>query len=166
MRKSTKVVLGVFVLLIVAAVPLYYLTRPAPLPSNVALQIKDNKNTLSFSLSQIESLPATTIQVTLTSSSRLEDNGVFNYTGVTLHTLLTQAGILNTTSIYIQGSDGYGNSVTNQQAANPTTIIAYQKDSAALTLLKNGGEGPLRLIIGSDHYAQSWVRGVVVVLVG
>jgi hypothetical protein len=32
-------------------------------------------------------------------------------------------------------------------------------------LLKNDGEGPLRLIIGSDQYAQRWVRGVVSVIV-
>ena len=41
------------------------------------------------------------------------------------------------------------------------TIIAYQKDGAPLTPLKNGGEGPLRLIVGTDQYAQRWVRGVV-----
>jgi DMSO/TMAO reductase YedYZ molybdopterin-dependent catalytic subunit len=46
---------------------------------------------------------------------------------------------------------------------NQNTIIAYQKDGATLTALKAGGEGPLRLIIGNDQYAQRWVKGVVAI---
>jgi hypothetical protein len=43
------------------------------------------------------------------------------------------------------------------------TIIAYQKDGASLTQLKDGGEGTLRLIIGNDEFAQRWLRGVAVI---
>jgi DMSO/TMAO reductase YedYZ molybdopterin-dependent catalytic subunit len=50
-----------------------------------------------------------------------------------------------------------------QEAQNPNTIIAYQKNSEALTAIKAGGEGPLRLIIGGDQYAQRWVRGVAAI---
>jgi DMSO/TMAO reductase YedYZ molybdopterin-dependent catalytic subunit len=164
MKKSTKITLAIFIILIIAAVPLYYLTRP---PANTNLQIKGKVNTpLNLEVNQLEKLQNSTIQVKLTSSSRIQDNGVFNYTGIPLQTLLAQAGIQDdATSIYIQASDGYGTTLTTQEANNPNTIVAFQKDGAPLTLLKNDGEGPLRLIIGSDTYAQRWVRGATTITV-
>ena len=167
MNKSTKITLTVFVCLFIAVVPLYYASRPTPMQAGIALQITGKVvNPLNFTISQLQALQSTTIQVTLTSSSRAEDNGVFNYTGISLNSLLAQANIqANATSIYVQASDGYGTTLTIQEANNPDTIIAYQKDGSPLTLLKNDGEGPLRLIIGSDQYAQRWIRGAVAIIV-
>ena len=100
----------------------------------------------------------------MSSSSRISDNGVFNYTGVTLRTLLEQANVsTNATSAYIQASDGYGTTIPIQDAMNQNTIIAYQKNGVPLMALKDDGEGPLRLIIGSDQYAQRWIRGVTII---
>ena len=102
----------------------------------------------------------------MSSSSRPSDNGVFNYTGVTLKTLLEQAQVsANATSVYIQASDGYGTNIPIKDAMNSKTIIAYQKNGASLIPLKDDGEGPLRLVIGSDQYAQRWVRGVAAIQV-
>jgi DMSO/TMAO reductase YedYZ molybdopterin-dependent catalytic subunit len=167
MKKSTKITLATFILLFLISVPLYYFSRPQTLPPGVVLEVNGKvNNPLSLTMTEVKFLNSTTMQVTLTSSSKIQDNGVFNYTGITLQTLLKQADIQgNATSIYIQASDGYGYSLTIQDANSPTTIIAYQKDGAALTPLKSDGEGPLRLIIGSDQYAQRWVRGVVAVIV-
>ena len=49
----------------------------------------------------------------------------------------------------------------DQDALNQNTIIAYERNDAPLTALKDDGEGPLRLIIGNDQYAQRWIRGIV-----
>ena len=166
MNKSAKIAIVTFVLLIVAAVPLYYYTRPEAVAEGT-LQIKGQiSNPLNVTLSELQSYTPTTIQVTLSSSSRVQDNGVFNYTGVALKDLLNQAqASVNATCVYIQAQDGYGTTIPIQDAQNPNTIIAYQKDGAPLTPLKNDGEGPLRLIIGSDQYAQRWVRGVIELVV-
>ena len=158
--KSTKIALIAF-FLIVAVFPLYYFTRPdASTPDS--LQIKGNVNApITLTLDQLETYPSATLQVTLSSSSRPQENGIFNYTGVLLKDLLNQAQVCsNATSVYVQASDGYGTSITIQDAQDQNAIIAYQKDGAPLTALKVGGEGPLRLIIGNDEYAQRWVRGV------
>jgi DMSO/TMAO reductase YedYZ molybdopterin-dependent catalytic subunit len=164
MKKSAKIVIAIFVLLIVAAVPLYVYTRPDTAQSG-ALQITGKVNTsTTLTLEQLKTYPAVTLQVTLTSSGTPSGNGVFNYTGVTLKDLLSHVqASANATSIYIQAQDGYGTTITIQDAQNQNTIIAYQKDGAPLTALKDGGEGPLRLIVGSDQYAQRWVRGVVAI---
>jgi DMSO/TMAO reductase YedYZ molybdopterin-dependent catalytic subunit len=165
MQRNTKIALFVFLLLIVAAVPLYIYTRPDAAQEPSTLQIKGdvgNPQTLTFA--QLEAYPSVTLQVTLTSSSRTQDNGDFTYTGVLLRDLLQDAEVnSNATSVFIQAQDGYGTTLTMDEAQSQNTIIAYQKDGAALTQLKDGGEGPLRLIIGDDQYAQRWVRGVAAI---
>jgi DMSO/TMAO reductase YedYZ molybdopterin-dependent catalytic subunit len=165
MKKTTKIALIVFLLLIVAAVPLYYFTRPDAAQPADSLQLKGKvNNPQTLTLTELEAFPSITIQVTLSSSSHQEDNGVFNYTGVPLNDLLRQAGTYSdASSVFIQASDGYGATLTMQEALSQNTFIAYQKDGTSLSLLKDGGEGPLRLIIGSDTYAQKWVRGVVAI---
>jgi DMSO/TMAO reductase YedYZ molybdopterin-dependent catalytic subunit len=164
MKKSTKLALALFSILVVSAIPLYFYTRPAQVQEGT-VQIKGQvKNPLTITFSQLENYTPRTLEVTLSSSSRISDNGVFNYTGVTLRTLLEQAnGSANATSVYIQASDGYGTTIPIQDAMNQNTIIAYQKNGSPLTELKDDGEGPLRLIIGSDQYAQRWIRGVVAI---
>jgi DMSO/TMAO reductase YedYZ molybdopterin-dependent catalytic subunit len=168
MKKATKIAIAAFVVLIVAAVPLYFYTRPTPMLADVALNVQGKVAApLNLTLSQLQTYQPTTVQVTLTSSSNPQDNGVFNYTGVPISELLTDANILDgATSVYIQAQDGYGATLTIQEAMSPNTIIAYQRDGAPLTPLRSDGEGPLRLIIGDDQYAQRWVRGVAAIQVG
>ncbi|MGD0645467.1 MAG: molybdopterin-dependent oxidoreductase [Candidatus Bathyarchaeia archaeon] len=164
MKKTTKIALALIIVLVVAAVPLYFYTRPTPVQEGT-FQIKGQvSNPLNVTLNQLQTFTPVTVQVTISSSGQPSANGVFNYTGVPLGTLLEQAHISsNDTSVYIQASDGYGTTISIQDAMMQNTIIAYQKDSKLLTPLKNGGEGPFRLIIGNDQYAQRWVEGVVVI---
>ena len=163
MNKNKKIItIAILVALIVVAVPLYFYSRPALVPLGTLQITGQVNNPMNVTLSQLQTYTALTLQVTLTSSSQLSGNGVFNYTGVLLSTLLQKAGVSsNATSVYIEASDGYGTTLSMQDAMGQKTIIAYQKDGAALTPLKNGGEGPFRLIIGADQYAQRWVVGVV-----
>jgi DMSO/TMAO reductase YedYZ molybdopterin-dependent catalytic subunit len=165
MQKNTRIALLVFFILIVAAVPLYIYTRPDAAQEPSSLQIKgDATNPQTLTLAQLEAYPSVTLQVTLTSSSRTQDNGDFQYTGVRLSDLLSAANVNgNATSVFVQAQDGYGTTLTMQEAQSQNTIIAYKKDGTALTQLKDGGEGPLRLIIGDDQYAQRWVRGVAAI---
>jgi DMSO/TMAO reductase YedYZ molybdopterin-dependent catalytic subunit len=164
LNKNKKIALALIIVLVAAAVPLYFYTRPAAVQEGT-LQIKGQvSNPLNVTLSQLQTFTPVTVQVTLSSSGQPSANGVFNYTGVPLGTLLEQAHVSsNATSVYIQASDGYGTTISMQDAMRQNTIIAYQKDGKLLTPLKNGGEGPFRLIIGNDQYAQRWVEGVVVI---
>jgi DMSO/TMAO reductase YedYZ molybdopterin-dependent catalytic subunit len=161
-KKTTQVAVAIMIVLVAAAVPLYFYTRPAPVPQGT-FQIKGHvSNPMNITLSQLQTYAPITMQVTLTSSGSPSSNGVFNYTGVLLSALLQKAGVsTNATSVYIQASDAYGTTLTMQDAMSQKTIIAYQKNGVFLTPLKNGGEGPFRLIVGTDQYAQRWVMGVV-----
>jgi DMSO/TMAO reductase YedYZ molybdopterin-dependent catalytic subunit len=164
MQRAAKITLAVFLVLVAVAVPFYFCTRPASVQAGT-LQIRGQvSNPLNITFNQLQTYPSLTLQVSLSSSSRPSDNGVFNYTGVTLKTLLEQAQVFtNASTVYIQASDGYGTTLPIQVALNQNTIIAYQKNGTSLTPLKDDGEGPLRLVIGSDQYAQRWVRGVAAI---
>jgi len=150
------------IILVAAAIPLYYYSRPASnQPGTIEITGNVN-NPMNVTLSQLKAETPITLQVTLTSSGNPSENGVYNYTGVLLSTLLKQAQIsTNATSVYAQASDGYGSSISIQDAMNPKTLIAYAKDGSPLTPLKNGGEGPARLVVGTDQFSQRWVKGVV-----
>lgn len=166
MKRSIIIVVIVFVSLMVAVMPLYNYTHPQSRTTDEAsLQIRGEVvNLTNITLTQLKSYTSTTVHVTLSSSSRPQDNGVFDYTGVTLKTLLDKALVsANATSVYVQASDGYGSTIPIQDALNENTIIAYQRNGTTLTMLKDNGEGPLRLIIANDQFAQRWIRGVAAI---
>jgi DMSO/TMAO reductase YedYZ molybdopterin-dependent catalytic subunit len=166
MNRRTKITLAIFLILVAAAIPLYFYNRPTTMQAGTIQISGQVSNPLNVTFSQLQTYPSYTLQVSLSSSSRPSDNGVFNYTGVSLKSLLEQAQVsANATSVYIQASDGYGTTIPIQDAMNPKTIIAYQKNGAFLSPLKDDGEGPLRLVAGSDQFAQRWIRGVVAIQV-
>src|SRR5208337_271706 len=115
MKKTTKIALALIIVLVAAAVPLYFYTRPAAVQEGT-FQIKGQvSNPLNVTLSQLQTFTPVTIQVTISSSGQPSANGVFNYTGVSLGTLLEQARISsNATSVYIQAADGYGTTISIQ----------------------------------------------------
>jgi len=164
MKKANKIALVTLVVLVLVTVPVYvYMRQNAGTQGSILIKGKV-VNPGNFTYSQLEAFAPATVQVMLTSSSHAQDNGVFNYTGVPLWVVLEEADTFeNATSVYIQAADGYGTTITIADAQNANTILAYQKDGAALTALSTGGEGPIRLIIGNDEFAQRWIRGVSVI---
>jgi DMSO/TMAO reductase YedYZ molybdopterin-dependent catalytic subunit len=166
MQKTTKIAVIAVVLLVIVTVPLYfYMRQNAGTEGSLQLTGTVN-NSLNVTVSELKTFPSVTVQVTLTSSSNPEDNGDYNYTGVPVKDILEQADVTeNVTSVYVEAADGYGATLTIAEAMDQNTIIAYAKGDVALTSLQNGGEGPLRLVIGGDEYAQRWVKGVVAITV-
>jgi DMSO/TMAO reductase YedYZ molybdopterin-dependent catalytic subunit len=160
MKKTNKVALIAVILLIGAFFPLYYLTHSG-VQENTLLVRGNVKNPLALTLSQLKNYEPTTLHVNLTSSGKSQENGVYNYTGVLLKDLLNQAQLNDTaTSVFVQASDGYGTTLTIQEATSENTILAYQKGDVPINSLTDSGEG-LRLIVGNDTYAQRWIRNVV-----
>ncbi|MCW4017112.1 MAG: molybdopterin-dependent oxidoreductase [Candidatus Bathyarchaeota archaeon] len=164
MKKANKIAIIALAVIVAVTVPVYLVMRQnAGIEGSI--QIKGAVgNAGNFTYNQLEAFAPVTVQVELSSSSRPADNGVFNYRGVPLKVLLEEAQVsADATSVYVQASDGYGTTIPIQDAQNSGTILAYQKDGAPLTALSEGGEGPIRLIIGADEFAQRWVRGVSVI---
>jgi DMSO/TMAO reductase YedYZ molybdopterin-dependent catalytic subunit len=167
MKKSTKIALTIFIVLIVAVIPLYYYTRPDASQPSGTLQIRGAvSNPANITYAELSAYLSITREVTVSSSGHHSDDGNYTYTGVSIKEILSHAQVLsNATSVYIQAYDGYGTTLTLQEAEKDGVFIAYLKDGEALTLLSDGGEGPFRLIISTDQFAQKWVRGVVSIAV-
>jgi DMSO/TMAO reductase YedYZ molybdopterin-dependent catalytic subunit len=164
MKKAAKSAIVIFAFLIIAVVPVYLYMRQSTGKQGSILIKGAVSNPGNFTYGQLEAFSPVTVQVTLSSSSHIADNGIFNYTGISLGLLLQKTRISsNATSVYIQAADGYGTTIPIQDAQNPDTILAFQKNGAPLISLSAGGEGPVRLIIGKDEFAQRWVRGVSVI---
>ncbi len=164
MKKSSKLAIAALIILVAATIPVYlYIRQNAGTEESIQIRgAVDNPG--NFAVSQLKAFAPVNVQVTLSSSSKPADNGVFTYTGASLDALLQQVHVsANATSVYIQAADGYGTTIPLQDAENSGTILAYQKDGAPMTALSAGGEGPIRLIIGADQFAQRWIRGVSVI---
>ena len=163
MNKGTKTTAIVFILLVAVAVLLYFFTRPTDVQEG-ALHIRGNvNNPLNLTISEIEALSSLDIQVTLDSAVHVEDEGTFTYTGVTVASLLELAEVSeDSSSVLIQSIDSYAITLSvDEIMENSKIMLVYQKDGQALVSYAEGGNGPLRLIIGTDQFAQRWVTSVV-----
>jgi DMSO/TMAO reductase YedYZ molybdopterin-dependent catalytic subunit len=165
-RKNSKIAVIVFVLLLVVTVPIYFYIRQNA-GTEGSIEFRGTvSNPVNVTVSELKTFSSVTLQVKLTSSSSPKENGVFDYTGVPLRVLLEHAGVFeNATSVYVQASDGYATTLTLQKVMeeNENLILAYEKDGIALEPLTEGGEGPVRLVIATDEYAQMWIKSVTVI---
>jgi DMSO/TMAO reductase YedYZ molybdopterin-dependent catalytic subunit len=163
LKKATKILIIAFVVLAIIEIPLYVIVHPTDSPKGY-LQITGNvNNPLNMTISDIQAMPSVDLTARLTSSGSPQENGVFNYTGVTLWSLLEKAGVSDdASSAYVLASDAYGAVITvKEMKDNPKIIIAYMEGGEMIKSQADGGWGPLRLIIGSDAYANRWVKWVV-----
>ncbi|HTY75963.1 MAG TPA: molybdopterin-dependent oxidoreductase [Candidatus Nanoarchaeia archaeon] len=160
MKKADKIVVAVAVLLVIVVFPVYFeMLHNARTEGSIQIRgAVGNPEDLTFS--QIEAFPNVTTCFGA-KSILLLDNGGFNYTGVPLMVVLEQARISpNATSVFIQAPDGFAVTLSIEEAKDANTILAYQKNGAAMTALSAGGEGPVRLVIGGDEFPMRWVKGV------
>lgn len=163
MNKGTRTAVIVFVLLVAVAVPLYFFSRPVDVQEG-ALQVRGNvNNPLNLTMNEIEDLPSSDMKATLDSATHVEDEGNFTYTGVTVASILELAEVSeDASSVLIQSIDTYAITLSvDEIMENPKIILVYQQDGQALASHAEGENGPLRLIIGSDEFAQRWVTSVV-----
>jgi DMSO/TMAO reductase YedYZ molybdopterin-dependent catalytic subunit len=112
-------------------------------------------------------MPSTTITATLTSSGHPEENGVFQFTGITLWSILQHAAIQDSASLVtVKASDGFTAYFMVSEIKNSQQILlAYLQDGQPLKTAADGGDGPVRLVVGSDVYASRWVKYVTTIQV-
>lgn len=68
----------------------------------------------------------------------------------------------SSSAIAVRAEDGYvGALSTKEVAADDAILLAYAKDGEGLGRMKDGGTGPLRLIITTDTYANRCVKYVI-----
>ncbi len=167
MQKRHILVIAILIALIIATIPLYSLVQvksPVNLVNNTTegnLLVTGNVNqTLNLTLNEVMILPSTSVTATVASTSKPQDDGTFNFTGINLWYLLQQAGIpSNATSVTVLASDKYYIILQISEIKNNANmILAYEKNGELLA----SGFGPLWLIISSDPNSERWVYEVAV----
>lgn len=121
---------------------------------------KDGKTIKTFSIEDIQKMPKTEIYADLQSASHDDAKGTFG--GTALRTVIEQAdkSLLKECSTFICiAGDGYSSAVSAEELeAEKNIILAYEKDGRALTPFREGGEGPMRMIIAKDTYGNRSVK--------
>jgi len=164
MKKTTKIAIMALVVLIIATIPIYMYIRQTT-GSEEFIQVKGEvQNPMNMTLSYLKSLSSATVEVSLKSSNPA-NNGNFSFKGVPVQTIIEQANCIGTpTAVYLQAADGYGVTIPiGDILQNNQAIIAYERDGELLGAISEGGDGPFRLIIGTDEFAQRWIRGVSII---
>lgn len=116
------------------------------------LEITDPSNvTHSFTYQQLSEMPTTTLYAELYCYGNLVASG--DWSGVQLNYLLTITNVTSEVkSIQLTASDSYTVTIPIELAAEPETIIAYQKDGQQLA--------GLRLVLPGVNGA-SWIAKIV-----
>jgi excisionase family DNA binding protein len=117
-------------------------------------------------LADLRAHPATTVTATRLGAHSFTQH---RYTGVLLHELLVSAGLVRPVeawrgalSRYVLATGGDGHAAVialgeiDPAYGNVPVLIAWQRDGAPLA----AGEGPLLLVVPSDHRGGRYVRGL------
>lgn len=64
--------------------------------------------------------------------------------------------------VTVRASDGFtAMFLVSEVEDNSQVLLAYLKDGQPIQVEAQGGDGPIRLVAGSDVYANRWVKFVV-----
>jgi len=92
------------------------------------------------------------------------------YKGVLLKEVLNKANISNesissSSKIVVKGLDGYVIALHPDEIMGDIAYLAFEKDGKGLGTMKNGGSGPIQLVVRSDSFSQRWCKYVSEVIV-
>ena len=147
--------------LIVAAGVLWVLNQPkTPVVSGEIQVIRGEETIKAFTLEEIRAMQSVSVEKEIVSSSHANDQGTF--TGVPLRALLDEADPSwrgNAVQIAARAEDGFVVAYTADEVAKDDSfLVVYEKNGQQLAAKKDGGTGPLRLIIQHDDFGNRSVK--------
>ncbi|MEG0829428.1 MAG: molybdopterin-dependent oxidoreductase [Anaerovoracaceae bacterium] len=121
---------------------------------------QDEKQVATFSIEEIKKMPSVKFHEKIVSSDKGDTQG--DYIGVPISYILNKADeqLLkkNDKFIFVAG-DGFAAAAKGRELdKKENVILVYAMDGKNLEPFKDGGQGPMRLIIRSDTYGNRSVR--------
>ena len=117
---------------------------------------KDNVVLHSFTLDEIKKLPAVEVYKTIKSGSKPDENG--NFKGAELSELLNSVDksiLANSKQILAKADDGFISAFSLDEIKKQgNVLVVYEKDNKPLADKKDGGAGPLRIIVTDDTFGN------------
>lgn len=121
---------------------------------------RDGEAIRVFSLEEIQAMPYIETEKTIVSSSYENESAVFK--GVELSYLLNKVdqSLLKECKKFItRAEDGYASAVSADEVLlEGNVLVVYAKDGESLGDYKNGGSGPMRLLIINDEFGNRATR--------
>lgn len=81
--------------------------------------------------------------------------------GVPLITVLDDLGISldGAKQVVFKAADGYASAVTAEEAADTENVyLVYERDGKPSGTKRQGGSGPIEIVVRKDAYAQRWCK--------
>lgn len=129
---------------------------------NITISVNKEEIT-TYSLDKLKQFSPKKIHAELSSSSKDDVSGEF--TGVPVNKLLNEADksiLENCKNIIFIAGDGYSSALSASEIKDDDSIImAYEMNGESIKHFNAGGEGPLRLIVGSDTYGNRSTKYIV-----
>lgn len=167
MKKQTKIVVAVFVVLIIAIAILAYLNRGSFLNADEAQNnaevvfCSDGKEVV-MNREHLLSLPAKEISATIRSSGQSPRDVV--YTGVAVKDLfdLLEINYHWKDKVVVRSADGYTVAAALKEVLDKdNAFLCYEMNGEPLKSREQGGEGPYQFVLIKDQFSQRWGKYVI-----
>ena len=165
MRKSSKLVVGIIVMLaVIIAVAAYFnrenVADKKALIENAEFIVYDNgQEVVRYDMQEISEMGETTFKANLKTSGKAPIP--YEYTGVMLKNILAEAGISleGKSSVIVSAADGYVVAVDIDKVLDENNVyLAYRREGELIGTKDSGGKGPYQMIISKDQFSQHWCK--------
>ncbi|MDO4581905.1 MAG: molybdopterin-dependent oxidoreductase [Bacillota bacterium] len=162
MAKKNRLIIAVLLLLIIAVAILALLNRPEGQLISGQLDImQDGELLTSYSVAELQSLPASQFEKDILSANFADESGLWS--GVALATLLDDAAPgwqdSGCSMIAARAEDGYVIAFDISEAlADGNIYICWLLNGEPLGTMDDGGSGPLRVIVREDEFGTRCAR--------
>ncbi len=165
MRKSSKLVVGIIVILaVIIAVAAYFnrenVADKKALIENAEFIVYDNgQEVVRYDMQEISEMGETTFKANLKTSGKAPIP--YEYTGVLLKNILVEAGISleGKSSVIVSAADGYVVAVDIDKVLDENNVyLAYRREGELIGTKESGGKGPYQMIISKDQFSQHWCK--------
>ena len=165
MRKSSKLVVGIIVILaVIIAVAAYFnrenVADKKALIENAEFIVYDNgQEVVRYDMQEISEMGETTFKANLKTSGKAPIP--YEYTGVLLKNILAEAGISleGKSSVIVSAADGYVVAVDIDKVLDENNVyLAYRREGELIGTKESGGKGPYQMIISKDQFSQHWCK--------
>jgi len=166
MKKNTKIVVSIIVVLIIGLTIFSFLNRgdlelKQKLQSNEEFQINYDGKTITVTMDDMINLNPVEFEANYDTSTT---NGeIIEFSGVEIKNILDKYKIKidEKNVIEVKALDGYSSALTGSEVStNGNTYICLLKEGKPLGTKSDGGMGPYLMIVKSSQFSQRWCKFV------
>ncbi len=160
MKKETKIIIVILIVLLVGTVILYFLNKPNTMVSDDEMfVILVGEETYEVNQSVLDEIGMQDIAANYDSSNT--DGEIRNFEGIAFQQLVEHFGIDTSTysSVTFKAIDSYTSGVDMTKAMDPQQcVIVSHEEGEPLGDKESGGSGPFMMVLPQDQFSQQWCK--------